>query len=124
MEWQCRPGLLGDLDLHDLTPAHELRNRLPCKANGFVLRRGFNHTRGQSWYGDLDTARNFLSENESVLHSAYSFPCPLCYGIRTLCLSCYLLCKPVFIMQAMQDRPRHDAQMGLQPVGMEHHGEC
>jgi hypothetical protein len=40
-----RPGLLGDVDLDDLTAAHQLRNGLTRQANGVVSRHGFDPAR-------------------------------------------------------------------------------
>src|SRR5262249_20429069 len=41
----CRPRLLGDIDLDDLTAAHRLCYGLARRPNGFVASRGFNRAR-------------------------------------------------------------------------------
>src|SRR5262249_21084098 len=71
-----RPGLGGDVDLDDLTPAHELGDRLTRQANGVIPRRSFHSTRRQGRYRHLDTAFSCLGENEGVLHRVHSPVCP------------------------------------------------
>jgi hypothetical protein len=75
MRRRRRSGLLGDLDLDDLTPAHELGDCLARQANGVVPRRGFHPTRRQGRNGHLDTALGCLGENEGVLHRVHSSLC-------------------------------------------------
>src|SRR5688572_8740380 len=70
-----RPGLLGDVDLDDLTAAYQLRNRLTRQANGFIARGGFEPARWQGRNGYLDTALRLLGENERVLHRPFSLTC-------------------------------------------------
>src|SRR5262245_52280891 len=70
-----RPGLLGDLDLDDFTPAHELGDGLARQANGVGPRRGFDPTRREGRNGYLDPALGCLGENEGVLHRLHSSVC-------------------------------------------------
>ena len=58
-----RPGLLGDIDLDDLTTTHQLCNGLARQLYGFVARRAFDPARRQGRDSHLDTALSLLSEN-------------------------------------------------------------
>jgi hypothetical protein len=110
-----RPGLLGALDLDDLTPAHELGDRLTRQANGVVPRRSFHSTRTAVSVSMKVYYMVRTPLEASAVDWKTRAPLPLCR----------LRCEPVCMRHASNDRPRYQAQMGGQPVpvGMQRRGQ-